>query len=140
VKKILALILSLTLLVSMSVPAFASEVENQDNVAPCATRTLIDSFNLAANVGETDTHSVQYTGYSDYYFEFLVMGVNGATFNLQQYVPRGTWGNIAVKAVAVENKTYNTYCDASGTYIFKLWPTTDSAYGVVIHVRVYGER
>lgn len=138
-KKIFALVLSLTLLISMSVPAFAAEVENQDNVAPCATRTLIDSFNLAANLGETDTHSVRYTGYSRYYFEFLVMGVNGATFNLQQHVPNGTWGNIAVMATAVENDVYNTHCGASGNYTFKLWPTSNSTYGVVIHVRVYGE-
>lgn len=137
-KKFLALVLSLTLLISMSVPAFAAEIENQNNVIPCATQTLIDSFNLAANVGESATHSAYYSGYSKYYFEFLVMGVNGATFNLQQYVPNGTWGNIAASAVAVENYVYSTTCTASGTYQFKLWTTSDSTYGTVIHVRVYG--
>lgn len=137
-KKILALVLSVMLMFSLSVPAFAAEAESHENVAPYATRTLIDSFNLAANVGENDTHSAYYSGYSRYYFEFLVMGVTGARFNLQQYVPDGSWGNIAASAVAVENHVYPTICYASGTYQFQLWTTSDSPYGTVIHVRVYG--
>ena len=128
-KKILALVLSLMLLLSMSVPAFAAEVETQDDVAPCATRTLIDSFNLSANIGGTATHSAYYSGYNRYDFEYQVMGVNGAVAYTHAY-----------GATAVEGKTYTRSWTLNGTYTFNLYTHHSSPYGTVIHVRVYGVR
>ena len=140
-KKILALVLSLMLLLSMSVPAFAAEVETQDDVAPCATRTLIDSFNLSANIGGTATHSAYYSGYNQYDFEYLVMGVNGAVFNLHTTAPNASVAYThAYGATAVEGKTYTRSWTLNGTYTFNLYTHHSSPYGTVIHVRVYGVR
>ena len=137
-KKLLAIILSFALLLSISATTFAAEVENEEAV-PYVSYTLIDSFNLTAAPGETTNHYANYTGYTGYKFEYTIMGIDGVKFDLIQYSPSDpqTWV-FALGGVAETNKVYYKSWNGQGLYQSHLHCWDSNPTGIVIHVRVYG--
>lgn len=117
-----------------------TETEIEGDVSTYASGTLIDSFNLSASRTNEDIVTATYNGYNHYYFEYTVMGVDGAIFNLLHTLPSGRTWNIASSKTAVTNDVLDA--DGwfiSGTHTLKLEVLDGgSGYGVVIHVRVYG--
>ena len=137
-KKILAIVLSFVLLLSMSVPAFAAEVDTATEIMP-RSETVLDSFTLAADVNGTNEYTGNYTGYSQYRFVFTELGVTGATYNLQVTTP--PFNRVVVVQTSKdveENHSFATKCYDSGNYKVKLYTQASSITGVVLLVRVYG--
>lgn len=138
-KKILAIILTLALVFSMSVTALAKEVEVDETASTYGLGTLIDSFTLNAPAGEQYTVTKYYDSHNSYSFRYTVLGVDGVMFNLNQVVPDGTMTAVARSQVAKTNDVFTvTGRNGKGFYTFMLENFQGNKTGLVIHVQVYG--
>ena len=136
-KKFFTIMLTLVITFGMySLPAFAAESEP---ISPNASYVLIDSFNLNANVGSTQTVTYNASGYSSYQFRYTFVGVNGAVITFEYASPTGMIRTITAGGTIGSLSNGSITNSLSGTHTFTLqtWPT--SPYGAVIHVSVYAK-
>lgn len=143
-KNFVALVLAFVLALTMNVSVFAAENDYETVETPVSVdsakpgEVLLDSFNLSAMPGYSDSDTFYVSGYNKYRIELVLFGPKNSQANVNITVPGGNTFSAFTGEVPQEKytKSYNCYQSGAITVILDTW--LSSPTGFVLVASVYG--